>query len=1553
MEQNNEIYESITENNKDSRIEKMDVNNTTIGSNELKTIKNLNEIKDLKDIKDDNITYNKKIDKKPKNYISNEKLRNQMAITLNKPSSQKKIIMKPKNKRQKNHVHITIDDDISETISMGSIEDLSIFSYFEGKNILLTGSTDFVGKCFLEKLLRVYVQYHLSEYKDFKSNLDQETTHDSTLNKKSNKSTINIESSKDKLNKTVELVQIDYLNELNEIDEDLELKNEKTFSFKKIFLLLNSSHPQKPTLRELFNSPIFDTLKSVFNQEEWNYFVQDKVHILESTFDENFVRNHFSHGSINWETVSLKLSKNDDSILRDNINIVVHSECRHSIIHSDISHKDPEFTSLRESFKINVLGTMMLLNYCKKMKNLSSFCYLSSSFVNCDQKGGSYIREEIYPLKLPKNCTLESLTESICFSKQIANRTDQNQNASLIEGNQIKKIKALMKQLNFPNSYTFSKRIAEHMIQKYRGSIPVAIVRPSIIGAAEREPIRGWIDPQTIQSQSFNSASIYLRIGLGLLRVIPGKPENHADQIPVDFVVNTLLLASTAIGNRDKIQIFQIGTSSGKNPCTWAETIRGVLSYWQSYSQKNISSNRPEFQMVSKRNWYHATKFLSKPNWINQSMDYLTKTVTKPFEGLMKVPTNHVGHIVQEIQLQTSHINQSNNTGVSLSLSFINNESFHYFTLNEWCFEILNTIEIHDKLNEEEQSIFFLDIEKIDWHSYFQYFCYGIAKFCLMENVEPPVFCDLLTREGEHSIIPLSAATSLIPKFMVNDLSFVYYANSFFNSTKTKSQFITSVLNSKQVQKAIRQEMAKMSCTRSQAQAKAITIMDRMFADPQMKYVRTFSYILRKVWRVMFNAIYIDTDEMAMIRKISSDPDRGSLILLPTHRSYLDFLIISFVCFAYDLPIPHIAAGEDFLGMLGVRTLFRHSGAFFLRRSFQDDVLYKTIFQEYVQQLLADGAPLEFFVEGTRSRGGKTIQPKLGLLSIICDAYFSRRVDNLTIIPINISYEKVLEREAYSHELLGQQKTPETLGNLLKNIYSILSKSYGSIAVSFSQPIRLTNFVDEISLLVEDQNEKNQIKQHIDIQDKIKTNLKINDISKDMKYNFKENNSKIRFSPHTNVTHRKILVKNLATKIAYKLDENAVIMPTSLASTIILQYRNGISLTRMIEKMSWLKQQIILRGGRIYWTPNELTTSVLDRCLALMKNEIYKKDNILKPAVRQRNHMDYAKHIQLHCYRNQLIHLFSKEALVACAIGAFFALESHQKEFSQPIFNNNTSQQNNHNSHKNNNSNTKNYFSKEEASSSLTQFYHDKSVSIQDVLKQCTFLYDLIGIEFIFSPDDNSVDFPSTINTMIKRDILQLETSASSISSSQSLISDFTTDWMYQRIKISNFETFNFLQHLLWPFIDTYWVSVQCILSLYSHHLQSQMQLEQHFQNNSQHNFTIDTSNQKTVTNTTLPSSGAYFDRNLLHDRIQWLTEKCFFNGQLLFYESCCSDIIKNAISVLLNLKILEKGKQHDTLTLSKEFCSFNKLSEFSNQIYNFRKISKEKKNHAFTFSKL
>jgi glycerone phosphate O-acyltransferase/fatty acyl-CoA reductase len=179
---------------------------------------------------------------------------------------------------------------------------------------------------------------------------------------------------------------------------------------------------------------------------------------------------------------------------------------------------------------------------------------------------------------------------------------------------------------------------------------------------------------------------------------------------------------------------------------------------------------------------------------------------------------------------------------------------------------------------------------------------------------------------------------------------------------------------------------------------------------------------------------------------------KGPVIFAPTHRSYIDFILLSLTMLFFNMELPHICAGEDFLNILVVADMLRSSGAFFMRRTFKGDELYKVIFTEYVKMLAKDKQMLEFFIEGTRSRTNKIVTPKYGFLSFLTNCYFDREISDLTIVPITINYMRTLEGETFPLELVGADKVKETLGRIFKAV-QILKMSFGSIYMDFCDPI--------------------------------------------------------------------------------------------------------------------------------------------------------------------------------------------------------------------------------------------------------------------------------------------------------------------------------------------------------------------------------------------------------------------------------------------------------------------------------------------------------------------
>jgi len=226
---------------------------------------------------------------------------------------------------------------------------------------------------------------------------------------------------------------------------------------------------------------------------------------------------------------------------------------------------------------------------------------------------------------------------------------------------------------------------------------------------------------------------------------------------------------------------------------------------------------------------------------------------------------------------------------------------------------------------------------------------------------------------------------------------------------------------------------------------------EKMFREIAANMNSTFLAILSWIVGGVTNRLFASV-EVAGLEKVTEYARREPIVLVPSHRSYFDFLILSLLFYDRHIIPPHIAARDNMaFGPFGF--LWRRAGAFFLRRSFSDPV-YKAVFRAYVSYLIKEGFTQEFFIEGGRSRTGKTLVPRLGMLSWDVDAFVTSGRRDLFFVPIAITYERLVEEGAMVHELEGEQKSEESMLGLVR-ARKFLRRRFGSVFVNFGEPISL------------------------------------------------------------------------------------------------------------------------------------------------------------------------------------------------------------------------------------------------------------------------------------------------------------------------------------------------------------------------------------------------------------------------------------------------------------------------------------------------------------------
>jgi glycerol-3-phosphate O-acyltransferase len=255
------------------------------------------------------------------------------------------------------------------------------------------------------------------------------------------------------------------------------------------------------------------------------------------------------------------------------------------------------------------------------------------------------------------------------------------------------------------------------------------------------------------------------------------------------------------------------------------------------------------------------------------------------------------------------------------------------------------------------------------------------------------------------------------------------------------------VVREASVRQAIGERVREKGITRERARLEAEQMFREIAANMNSTFLALLSWLVGAITRRLFTNV-----EVSGLEKVSDYSKRDPIVLVPSHRSYFDFIILSLLFYDHHLLPPHIAARENMaFGPFGF--LWRRAGAFFLRRSF-DDPLYKAVFRTYVAYLIKEGFTQEFFIEGGRSRTGKTLTPRLGMLAWNVEAFLASGRRDLFFVPIALTYERLVEEGAMVGELEGEEKRDESVLGLVR-ARRFLRRRFGSVFVSFGEPISL------------------------------------------------------------------------------------------------------------------------------------------------------------------------------------------------------------------------------------------------------------------------------------------------------------------------------------------------------------------------------------------------------------------------------------------------------------------------------------------------------------------
>jgi glycerol-3-phosphate O-acyltransferase len=385
-----------------------------------------------------------------------------------------------------------------------------------------------------------------------------------------------------------------------------------------------------------------------------------------------------------------------------------------------------------------------------------------------------------------------------------------------------------------------------------------------------------------------------------------------------------------------------------------------------------------------------------------------------------------------------------------------------------------------------------------------------------------------------------------------------------------------------------------------------------MSADWNQLCINAMNHVVNWLSKNLFDGIAFDDEGFERVKEANQ---RGSLIFVPCHKSHLDYLILNNLIYQHHMHPPRIAAGKN-LSFWPLGPIFRGSGAFFIRRRFLGGKLYAEVLFTYIKTLLRSGYNLEFFIEGGRSRTGKLVLPKLGLLNMILRAYEEKASPDLLFVPTFIGYDQVPEEKAYLKELEGREKKSESVGQLVK-ARKFLRKRYGRAYIQFSPPISLNEFLSRTP-----GQEQGQVRDYS---------------------------------------------QNLAYRIIQAINDVSVVTPFSLVCAALLTYpRKGVYRRELLQIIQVLHEYLRSRGVLQADSLENLTTAV-EETLALCDSRklitpIEKEEGLTDELGLGGYSIDESKRPLLEYYKNNIIHFFLPASLVSLAIlaGQGFEFERSQ-----------------------------------------------------------------------------------------------------------------------------------------------------------------------------------------------------------------------------------------------------------------------------------------------------
>ncbi|MFT3921473.1 MAG: 1-acyl-sn-glycerol-3-phosphate acyltransferase [Myxococcales bacterium] len=425
---------------------------------------------------------------------------------------------------------------------------------------------------------------------------------------------------------------------------------------------------------------------------------------------------------------------------------------------------------------------------------------------------------------------------------------------------------------------------------------------------------------------------------------------------------------------------------------------------------------------------------------------------------------------------------------------------------------------------------------------------------------------------------------------------------------KTPHRLREEIIKSPRLRKDIQEAMRSSNRSETQVVAEVDKELRKLCGTPDIYTLAILHRLLDRVWHKIYDGIDVDEAGLARVREAAR---HGPLILLPSHKSHVDYLVLSDVFYAHQLSPPLIAAGDN-LSFWPLGPILRRGGAFFIRRSFKGKKLYSSVVDTYMRKLLLDGHHIELFIEGGRSRTGKLLPPKFGLLSMLVDACLALKGRRVHFVPISVGYELIVEQQSYVDELAGGDKQKENIGGLLKTP-DVLRSRYGRLYIQFGD-------VMPFEKLLED--------------------------------SLQAGGSAHREPGELDENERKNLVQRIGHRATYEINRVTVVTPVALiASCLMAHRRRGLGRVQLDEMANMVRDVLRRFDARLAPTiddPGPINARAIDEAVALLRDgKLVVQHGDGRDAVYT---VPEERRLALEYYKNNIVHFFVPSALISTAL---------------------------------------------------------------------------------------------------------------------------------------------------------------------------------------------------------------------------------------------------------------------------------------------------------------